>query len=507
MSEEILKKSLYDQFLQSQMTFEEAEEKSKKEAGRPKVERFRIGEDGEYPLRILPLAPTFDDEGHILPMDRKGYEYPLRQFFLTINLPEKKGKKSKPMRIPVVHTNDKDFGPGYSVDLIDTYVRIAKEMYGDDEELMKAMTDSAFKNPSSLKWQYQHAIFVLDISSDKERAKGPQLWQCTQTNYKAIDDAKIRLWRELKEDDPKATDPIAGINNSYGVKIVRGNTNGKVDYTVEIGRKFVDLTEAEIKKLIDMPRLPEIIYRFTRYHLEAEVEFLKQYDELHDIDVTEQSDFKDAVETLKGELPADDTSHFDLSTASSDKGSKSSAEVTVDSLWADFDALSDQGVDEKSDEYQDLRERIRQFAEDHDLDVRLSHSKSNKQLLEEIEEAYEEKAHQSKKSDVEKDADKEEDKPEKDTDETSKRKHTRDDDDEEPEEPVRRRRPRPSVDDDEEEKEAEEETPKRKHTRDDEDDDKDDDKDNDKDDDDKSQSEEESESEEESRPIHRRRRR
>lgn len=504
MSEEILKKSLYDQLLQSQMTFEEAEEKSKKEAGRPRVERFRIGEDGEYPLRILPLVPTLDEEGNVMPMERKGYEYPLRQFFLTINLPKKAGKKDKSMRIPVVRTNDKGFGPGYSVDLIDTYARIAKEMYGDDDDLMKAMNGNGYKNPSSLKWQFQHAMYVLDISSDKERAKGPQIWQCTQTNYKAIDDAKMRLWRELLEDDPKATDPVAGIKHAYGVKIIRGNTNGKVDYTAEIGRKYVDLTEEEIKKLLDMPRIPELIYRFTRYHMEAEIEFLKQYDELHDLDITEQSDFKDAVETLKGELPADDTSHFDLATASSEKSTKSSAEVTVESLWADYDAMASEGVDEKSDEYQDLRERIRQFAEDHDLDVRLSHSKNNKQLLEEVEEAYEEQEHQSKKSDTKKEADEEGD-DESEEKETKRSERKREEanegeaDDAEEEAP-RRRRPRPSVDDDEDKEHADDEKREResRHEDEEEDDEKPEPKDEEKSD---------SEEEEEPRPLHRRRRR
>lgn len=98
-----------------------------------------------------------------MPLDRKGYEYPLFQFFLTINLPGK-GKK-KTMSIPVVRTNTKDFGPGYSVDLIDTYVKIAKEMYSDDTDLIEAMTKNSFHNPSSLKWSFQHAMYVLDIST------------------------------------------------------------------------------------------------------------------------------------------------------------------------------------------------------------------------------------------------------------------------------------------------------------------------------------------------------
>lgn len=482
------KKSLFDLFSQSQMTFEEAEKKSKQEAGRPKVERFRIGEDGEYPLRIIPLVPQLDENGDPMPLDRKGYEYPLFQFFLTINLPGK-GKK-KTMSIPVVRTNTKDFGPGYSVDLIDTYVKIAKEMYSDDTDLIEAMTKNSFHNPSSLKWSFQHAMYVLDISSDKERAKGPQLWQCTQTTYKAIDDAKIRLWKEMREDDKDATDPIAGIRNAYGVKIIRGNSNGKVDYTVEIGRKFVEFTDEEIQKFLDMPRIPELIYKFDRYSYEAEIEFLHQYDELHDLKVCEQPDFKEAVEKLGGELPADDTRHFDLATAGTTKDVKSE-EVTVESLWAEFDRVEDGGYGEKSDEYQSLREKIRQFAEDKDLDVRIAHSKTNKQLLEEVEEAYEDKSKQAK---------------------TESKKAEKEDDDEKEDRQVRRRSSRDEEEDksksksddkdDEDEDDDKEEEPRQRRRRPTLDEEADEDEDK-KEEDKKSDSDEEKEE----RPTHRRRRR
>ena len=482
------KKSLFDLFSQSQMTFEEAEKKSKQEAGRPKVERFRIGEDGEYPLRIIPLVPQLDENGDPMPLERKGYEYPLFQFFLTINLPGK-GKK-KTMSIPVVRTNTKDFGPGYSVDLIDTYVKIAKEMYSDDTDLIEAMTKNSFHNPSSLKWSFQHAMYVLDISSDKERAKGPQLWQCTQTTYKAIDDAKIRLWKEMREDDKDATDPIAGIRNAYGVKIIRGNSNGKVDYTVEIGRKFVEFTDEEIQKFIDMPRIPELIYKFDRYSYEAEIEFLHQYDELHDLKVCEQPDFKEAVEKLGGELPADDTRHFDLATAGTAKDTKTE-EVTVESLWAEFDRVEDGGYGEKSDEYQSLREKIRQFAEDKDLDVRIAHSKTNKQLLEEVEEAYEDKSKQAKtesKKAEEEDDDEKEDRParrrsshDEEEDKSKSKSDDKDDEDEDDdkEEEPRQRRRRPTLDEEVDEDEDKKEEDKKS----------------------------DSDEEEEERPIHRRRRR
>ena len=390
MSEEKRKLSAFEAFQQTQLTFAEAEEKAKQEAGAPKVERFRMGEDGEYSIRVLPLAPSFDNEGNILPMDRKGYEYAVHQFFLGIKVPNKKGKKPKKLSIPVIRTTDKEVGK--SVDLLDTYVKIAKEMYGDDEALMKLLTSSSYEG--GIRWNYQHALMVLDVSSDKERAKGPQVWQCSHSQYKDLDAAKMRLWAELKADDGQDTCPISGCTDAYPVKVIRKTENNKTSYTIEIGRKTLDITEAEAEKLLELPRLPEQLYRYTRYQMEATLAFLQQYDEEHDMEVCKEPDFIEAVETLKGELPADDTSHFDLANASGKDSDKD--EVTIDSLYNEYDSIVDQGLNEKSDEYQELREKIRMFIEAKDLDVRISRTKNNLQLLEEIDEALDAQAKQPK---------------------------------------------------------------------------------------------------------------
>lgn len=441
MSEEA-KKSAFKLFAQAQMTYTEAEEKAKQEAGKPKIERFRIGEDGEYTVRVLPLAPEIDSEGNALPLERKGYEYPLHQLFLGIMLPAKKGKKAKKINIPVVRATDK--GIDKSVDLIDTYVRIAKEIYADDEDLLNAITGNSFGG--GLRWSYQHAMYIIDLSTDKSRAKGPQLWQCSHSQYKTLDEAKMRLWSELRTDGGQETCPISWFTDAYPVKVIR-KTEKKTEYTIEIGRKCVDVMESEVEKLLELPRIPELINHFTRYQLEAEIVFLQQYDELHDMEVCQQSDFIEAVEKLKGEMPADDTSHFDLASASTGK-SNETADVTIDSLWAEYDKIADEGLSERSDEYQELREKIRQFAEDNELDVRLSRTKNNKQLLEEIEEAIDSASSVSTESKV--------DVTEEVKEASGNEAEDEQIDDEEPEPVKRVRRPRPTVDVEEDNDEAEE---------------------------------------------------
>ena len=295
MSEEV-KKSAFKLFAQAQMSYAEAEEKAKSEAGKPKVDRFRTGEDGEYSVRVLPLAPELDTEGNALPLERKGYEYPVHQLFLGITLPAKKGKKAKIINIPVVRTTDK--GIDKSVDLIDTYVKIAKELYADEDELIKKITGGSYGG--GLRWSYQHALYVIDLSTEKSRAKGPQLWQCSHSQYKTIDAAKMRLWSDLHADGGQETCPISWFTDAYPVKIIRKTETSITNYTFEIGRKHVDVTEEEVEKLLSLPRIPEQIYRFTRYQLEAEIVFLQQFDEKHEMEVCKEPDFIEAVEKLLG---------------------------------------------------------------------------------------------------------------------------------------------------------------------------------------------------------------
>lgn len=476
MSEELKKRSAFELFAQVKQTYVEAEEKAKQEAGSPRVERFRIGEDGEYTIRILPLAPQIDSEGNVLPLDRKGYEYPVRQQFLAIEAPSKKGGKKKTINIPVIRTTDK--GVDFSVDLIDTYVKIAKELYADDDELIKLVTGNSFSG--GLRWNYQHAIMMLDLSSDKERAKGPQLWQCSHSIYKTIDEAKMRLWRDLREDGEQETCPISWFTDAYPVKVIRKNNNGKTDYDIEIGRKVANVKEEEVEKLLELPRIPEQIFRYTKYQFEATLVFLQQYDEKHDMEVCKEPDFLEAVEKLKGELPADDNSHFDLAGAAGKEGGKD--EVTINSLWNEYDAIVDQDLGEKSDEYQELREKIRQFIEDNGIDVRISRSKNNQQLLEEIEEAMDEERKAPKKVEEEPEEEAEE-KPKRSREPKPEVKEEEPEDDEDEDDskseekapaPTRTRKARPGSEaakeeekdeESEEEEKAEEQPRRRLHSR------------------------------------------
>ena len=385
MSEIAKKFDIKNLFAQTQQTIEEAKEKIKSEASAPRIDRFRTSQDGEFNIRVLPLAPIVNEDGTIQPMDRKGYEYPIHQQFLKIAIPAKK-KDGKPSytTVPVINATDK--GVDKSVDLIDEYIKMAKQL--GDEDVTKKVTSTGYEG--GLRWQYQHAMYVLDLS---KRSEGVKLYQISHSQYRDLEDAKISVWNDIVEDmseEERATVgcPISSFSDAYQVRVKRSTENKKTSYTFTVNtvKKQVPLTEEELEKLLELPRIPEQIYRYTRYQMEATLEFLKQYDEKLQIDITESEEFLAIVEKLKGELSADDTSHFDLANADKGADGKSKGgEVTLDSLWAESDALADQELDEKSEEYLELREKIRQFAEDNNYDIRISHSKNNEQLLQELD--------------------------------------------------------------------------------------------------------------------------
>lgn len=395
MSEEVQKKGLFSLFQQTAQTLEEAEAKAKSEKGFEKIDRFRTPEEGEYVVRVLPLAPTgVDSEGKpIMPMDRNGFEFQLYSTFLEIDLPADKKGKVKQLHIPVIKTTQK--GVDKSVDLLEKYLEIAKDMYADDDEVIELLTGQNSRH--RIRFSNQRVMYVLDLTDGTP--KGPMFWQVSTNNYKDIDNERRSVWtkeceKAAKKGEPKPECPLCGLIKAWPLTITRTGTkfnDTKYAFKIDRGEEQLPLTEEQLQKLFDLPRIPDEIYHYTRYQMEATIEYLKQYDEKHDLDVCKDQEFLDAIEQLKGELSTDDNSHFSLSgDNTSDKGN--SRKITLESLNEAYDYIVDKGLGKDSDEYEELREDIRQFIEDNELDVVVKHSKKIPDLLDEIEEALESKS-------------------------------------------------------------------------------------------------------------------
>jgi hypothetical protein len=457
------------------VTYDQTVERVESEKQRPQVDRFRMGDDGTYNVRILPLAPYLTPDGELDESKelRPSFEYPLRQMFIDIKgAPKKEGGKPSIISIPVIQATQK--GVDKSVDIIDTYRKLVRELYAGDKAIVDLMDKTRFEK--GLRWDSQRVMYVINLDEKKNPIL---LWQASAAQYHDFVGRQVKLWNKLKANDEDADDPLASFEASYALEITRTTEKKKTSYSFNIDMtNSYKLTDEDMEALFNKPRIPEVIYRLTRYQVEATILFLQQFDEEHDLDIMEEDEMKEAIERLKGELDPNDQSHFDLASAG-EKGEGNGGKLTIENLNDRYDALLDKGLADDSDEGTDLREDIRAFVEDNDLDVKLKHSMTTEQMLDLIEDALEE-ASKSKAKKADDDEDEKETKKAKkeaakddDEDETPRRKRAKVEDDDEPEkeekkaddddeQPTRRRRgARPSAEDDDEPEKKEEEPEKK----------------------------------------------
>lgn len=372
-------RSLFDVFVASQETFEDAKKKSSEESSK-RVSFFRFAKDGTYTVRILPLAPVQDQDGNFLPLERKGYEYPLRSLMLKIENP-KKLDKGKPAITYVTVCNAKYVFKDIDADLIDTYVKVACEKYADDDKLCKKLREGSFSG--GLKWDSRRCMYIIDLETPED---GIQILQLSYSQYKDLDERKLNIWAKFNKNGKKVPCPISSIDAAFPVEITRKTENGKASYSFNIdtlaGQEVLD--ESTLQRLIDMPRLPEQIYRYTRYHLEATIAYLNQLDEKFNIEVMKDKEVQNCIAQIKTLLPADDQSHFSLS-GGKDNDDAQEATIDIDSLWDRYDALCKEDLDDQTAEGQELRADILAFIDANQLDVKVTRKKTNEDILNEIE--------------------------------------------------------------------------------------------------------------------------
>lgn len=376
-------KNPYALFAENQETYEEAVKKSTDESQSfQRTKHFRMDSAGTYTVRILPLAPAEQLDGSYK-LERKGYEYPVKTQVLKLDNPRPTGKKDKQFFVNICHSSY----AGLSVDLIDTYLQVAENKYGSDEKLMKKIKGSGFDG--GLKWNSQRAMYILDLDN---REEGIHLLILSYSQYKDLEDRKLAIWKKLLEKNPKCLCPISSLEDAFPVEITRKEENKKTTYTFNIDTisGAEPLSEEEVSSLLETQRIPAAIYRYSRFHMEATIEFLKQYDAKMEMDVMSSKEITEAIEKIKMELHPDDKSHFSFQEKERNSGdNEEPSDNELDSLWNLWEKLNERGIGDKSEEGQDLRDAIREYIDANELNVRVTRGKTNEDLLNDIEDALE----------------------------------------------------------------------------------------------------------------------
>jgi len=378
-STEYMNKSVEDLFLGTQETYSEAQQRALEEnKSFQKTEFFRMDKFGTYRLRILPLAPNKDGS-----INRKSYEYPVYQMLLELEKPSTGGKPSY-MYVTVPRITE----AGYPVDLIDVYRKAAVDAANEKgaEKLAEKIGGGSFGG--GLKFNYGHVMYIFDLS---ERAKGLQLLTLSHSQFKDLDERKFKLWQKKLSKNPNYPCPISSVYNAYPVEIEKKKNGAKTEYLTSIDNESDNdvLTGDELNILMAAPRIPEIVYRYSRYQFEATIEFLKQCDIKYEMQLMGSDQMKEAIETLRAALPKEDTSSFSFDKRTKDAKDNSS-EITLDELFNRFDDLTDKGLGDKTEEGQELRASIRTYIEQEKLSIRITRSTTNEELLDMIEKGVQE---------------------------------------------------------------------------------------------------------------------
>ena len=214
-----------------------------------------------------------------------------------------------------------------------------------------------------LKYSYGHALYVLDLD---ERAKGLQLLTLSHSQFKELDERKFKLWQKKLAKNPNYPCPVCSVHDAYPVEIEKKKNGGKTEYLVSIDNESDTdvLSKEELSALLSAPRIPDIIYRYSRYQAEATVEYLKQCDARYGMAVMETDEMKEAVETLMAALPKEDTSSFSFDKRTKDnKDNPAAGAATLDDLFERFDSLQEQGLGDRTEQGQELRGLIRAYIE------------------------------------------------------------------------------------------------------------------------------------------------
>ena len=363
-------------FLDSQETYQEAQIRTAEEnKGFAKTEFFKLDKLGTYRLRVLPAIPSSDGS-----TGRKSYEHPVHQMLLEIEKPSE-GGKAQYVYVNAVRATD----AGFPLDIIDTYrkaaVAAAKET--GDEKLAEKIGGGSFGG--GLKFSYVHCMYVFDMN---ERAKGVQLLTLSHSQYKELDDRKFKLWQKKLAKNPKYPCPVSSVRDAYPVEIEKKKNGQKTEYAISIDNESDtdELSIEELTTLMNMPRLPEVILRYTRYQFGATIEFLKQFDTKYGLQVMETDEMKEAIATLEAELPKTDTSSFSFDKRNKDaKENAESGALSLDMLLDRFDRLQEQSLGDKTEQGQELRAMIRTFIEQEKLGIRVTRTTTNEVLLDMIE--------------------------------------------------------------------------------------------------------------------------
>lgn len=348
-------------------SFDEAASRKKEEEsnGRTDVNFFRIKDNGDYSVRIMPHSPAAIEAG------ATGYSQAIRQAWLSIFSAD----SDKPLAVKITDARQCNFDK----DIYATYKYLAIGKLKEEvasagnaiekskkEKLIATVDNSGFNK--GLRFDYKHLMYVIDL---KTRSEGVKLFECSNGLYKSIETSKMSVWKQLSESTQNTPCPISNPFNAYPVGITKSKNNNKVEYAVSITGivKAPGLTEDEVKSLLELPPLSSNLV-YDKRMFQATMIALKQYDDKYKLGVYELEEFKMVAKEIEDKLKENtsDTSSFSM-TRKSDGATTDTASsndeyetgILFDDLDEEYNELLANGVVERTAEMDAFKKKVRHY--------------------------------------------------------------------------------------------------------------------------------------------------
>lgn len=326
-------------------------------------------EDGKtLKIRIFPAHPGKDD-----------FYVPKKCYWLTVTGSD--GDKKR-MTVPdsIVHG-------GTKMDLVQEYVKYAKNKFAKDAKKLSELTDSQ----DSLSPSYTWVCYADKVDGDEElRAK---IWEFK----KLVRDGLNKLAFSEDADEPIEIDPFTDVDEGIPVMVKYlkkpNRKKGENYYEVSFGKKPVarPLTDEEIEYFMSLKPIDEVVMGYTMNHFERALEGLQNFDEEKEMGLFDEDEWLEIVEKVKAQYDTDSDSDEEdkPKTKKVVKSSKKKVEVEEEEEEEqDQEEPETEEEDGDGDEFDEMdRTELKKYIRDNELDVTVRKSMSDDDIRDAIRDA------------------------------------------------------------------------------------------------------------------------
>lgn len=314
---------------------------------------------------------------------------------------------------------------GTEFDLIDEYIKFAKNRFAEDDDKMERLSGGfgSKYGKTSLRPTFSWICYADVVQEDNElKAK---IWEFGKT----VRDALNRLAMSEDEDEPIEVDPFTDPDEGLPVLVKYLKTPnkkaGEENYSVSFGKKpkARPLTDEELKAFQDVKPLTEVIPKYGMRQFDKALEGLQNWDQENEFGLFEDDEWLEVVEKVKAQYDAPDDEEEEKSKKTAKKTApkpKKKAEPEPEEEEPEEEEEPDEPEEEEEpedDEYDDMdRNELKRYIKKNGLDIVVRKSMSDDDIRNAIREA------------VKADDDEEEEEPEEEEEEPEAEEETEEED-------------------------------------------------------------------------------